>query len=81
MGDTPVSEGPYSDCGGIMTGESKKHPMHIPEAKPALWKLFELVMGPGLMLVVLIALAAHLVISNQTGELKVYTAHQHPSGS
>lgn len=63
-----------------MTGKSKKHAMPIPEGKSALWNLFELAMGPGLMLAVLIALSAHLIISNQTEALRVYTAHQRPSG-
>lgn len=51
-----------------------------PEAKPALWKVFEFAMGPGLMLAVLLALGAHLIISGQTDELGFYTAQQHSSG-
>lgn len=60
-----------------MAGESKKHAVHIPESKSALWRVFEFAMGPGLMLAVLIALGAHLIINDQTDEPGFYAArHQ-----
>jgi len=66
---------------GNMAGKSQNHATHIPEAKSALWKVFEVVMGPGLMLAVLIALAAHLVTSDRADELGSYAArHQSSTG-
>jgi hypothetical protein len=62
-----------------MADKSKNHATHIPESKSAFCKLFELAMGPGLMLAILIALGAHLIVSDLADKLGFYAAHHHPA--
>ena len=56
-----------------MTAKSKKHATDIPESGSALRKLFELAVGPGLMLAVLIALGAHLIVNGEISEGAFFT--------
>jgi len=52
-----------------MIGKYKKPAVHFPEPSSAHWKLFELAMGPRLMLLILLALGVHLFTSNGGGGL------------
>ena len=58
-----------------MTAKSTKHATHSPETGSTLRKLFELAIGPGLMLAVLIALGAHLAVNGEIGEGAFFTVH------
>jgi hypothetical protein len=64
----------------IMARAAKKRAVDIPEAKSAFSKLFELAMGPGLALAVLIILGAYLVINDHADEPGVYAAQHRSAG-
>lgn len=62
-----------------MAGNRNMHTRDGVETGSMLRKLFELAVGPGLMLAVLIALGAHLFINGEIAEGGFFTADTGPA--